>query len=79
LYKYYFISKLQIKCDIEGFDIIKATSIFDDDQQKKIWWQSFMDSYRDKQFLRREWSDKFGLVPPPPPPPETTDWFKKEK
>lgn len=79
LYSYDFILTLNFEHKNETFSIVKSTLIFDDQQKKKIWWQSLMDSYNDKKFLRKDWADNFGFVPPPPPPPETTEWFKKEK
>lgn len=78
LYSYDFILTLYFHRQNENFKIVKTITIFDDRQKKKIWWQSLMDSYRERKFLRKDWADKFGLVPPPPPPPETTEWFKRE-
>lgn len=78
LYSYDFILTLSYKREDAKFRLVKSISIFDDWQRKKIWWQSLMDSYKDRKFLRKDWADNLGLVPPPPPPPETPEWFKKE-
>lgn len=75
LYKYDFISIFALSQ--ENFNLIEVENIFKDQERKKIWWQTLMDSYKNKKNLRKEWSELYGLVPPPPPPPEDTTWLKK--
>lgn len=77
LYDYKFITTVQLNYENKVFKIISITNIFEDNELKKRWWQSLMDTYKNKQFLRNEWAEKFGLIPPPPPPPENKSWFNK--
>ncbi len=76
LYAFRFISTLKISWDGEVHEIVDSEIIVEDSQKKKLWWQSLMVSYRDPKCLRKEWAEKFGLVPPPPLPPETAEWYK---
>ncbi len=78
LFDYHFVVQIEIDLKLkERKDQILKTSIIkgtDMDDLKK-WWQSYMDSYKDPKFAKKEIADKYGLIPPPPPPPETEDWF----
>lgn len=76
LFDYLFVIELRINSKV-GEDVVTKRTIFVDDEIKlKSWWISFMQSYNNKECLRDEWADKFGLVPPPPPPPKRISWLK---
>lgn len=78
LYDYYFVIQYEIDLKQIGRknQILKTTIIRDNDlNDLKIWWRSYMRSYKDPKYGRKEIADKYGLIPPPPPPPETKEWF----
>ncbi len=78
LYDYFFVIKYEI--DLKGEEredqILQTTIIKDEDlEDLKLWWRSYMRSYKEPKYAKKEIADKHGLVPPPPPPPETKEWF----
>ena len=77
LFNYDFILTLFIKQNNTTFEIDDANTIFEGLDEKRDWWQYLMLTYHNEGFLRKEWAEKYGLVPPPPPPPQSTDWLIK--
>jgi hypothetical protein len=78
LYKYLFVLQIEIDLRKEGRknQILKTSIIADKDKgQLKNWWRSYMKSYNDPKYAKKEIAGKYNLVPPPPPPPETKEWF----
>jgi hypothetical protein len=75
LYDYLYVVELLIDPENEN-DPFRKSRIIPETEMKQ-WWQSLMESYKNKNNLRKEWADKYDLVPPPPPPPQTEQWFKK--
>lgn len=78
LYDYYFVIIMELDLTQEGTknQFVKTKIIKDkDNNDLKDWWRSYMRSYKEPKYAKKELADKYGMVPPPPPPPETKEWF----
>jgi len=71
LFDYLFVIEIQMDLENQKYKSVK----FVNDSEMKMWWQSLMDSYRNKANKRQEWAEKYNLVPPPPLPPQKKEWM----
>lgn len=78
LYDYYFVILLEIDLRKDGMEnrIIKTKIIQGNDTLGLVeWWRTYMMSYEDAKYARKEIADRYSMVPPPPPPPESKNWL----
>jgi len=78
LFDYHFVIRIYLDLNKERGNQIVETEVMkgDDSARLKNWWRSYMMTYDDPKYTKKEIAEKYGLIPPPPPPPEEKAWFE---